>query len=247
MDSPEPQKNPRRFVALGAIVLVIGFMVLLTLRYGREIAAIVTDREALRAWLDSFGVWSFVVYIGLQILQVVIFVIPGEVIQLAGGYCFGLGPGLLLAVTGAVAGTIICFGLARLLGRTVITGFIPESNLAKFDSIIASPRAQIIFFLLFLIPGLPKDVLCYVGGLSPLGLWRFVLISTLGRLPALTASIFFGSAVAEANWTLAWIIGGVATVLFLLGVWKRQQIHDFLDRSLGGRQKKDPDGPGSAE
>ena len=108
------------------------------------------------------------VYVAIQVLQVFVFVIPGDTVQIAGGYLFGFWLGLLLTILGIAAGSSINFWLARALGRPLLERFFPKHQIDRLSAVANGSRAQVGFFLLFVIPGIPKDILCYIAGISPL-------------------------------------------------------------------------------
>lgn len=188
------------------------------------------DPQAFRDWLKQWGPWSPVIFVLLQGLQVVVFAIPGEVTQIAAGWLFGFWYGSLLAVVGTLVGSSIAFGLTRWLGVAFVHKIAGPEAVSRFDHLMASPKFIGSLFLLFLIPGIPKDILCYVAGLSRLKFLPFLLISTVARLPGILGSSLMGKAVFEQDWFL---LGGVAVgalVLFGLGWWFREPIFKAVER-----------------
>lgn len=195
-----------------------------------EIFRIVRSPEAIQEWLAGFGVWAPVVFIGVQFLQVVVFVIPGEVTQLAGGFLFGIGWGLVYSLVGIGLGSCFAFLVARKLGLAFVTRLFGATQVAKFEAFISSNKAMVAFFLLFVIPGIPKDILCYIAGLSFLPLPLFLAISLIGRLPALVGSVIIGHAAASQDWIILIAVAVIASVLFVLGLVFRRQIHERIER-----------------
>lgn len=240
---PQRAEDPSRSGSIEKILAVAmaAALVILGVVFREEIGRVFHDPESLRQWVQSHGAWAPLVFVGLQFLQVVIFVIPGEIVQLAGGYLFGVGWGLLYSLAGILAGSLFNFLLARLLGRAFINGLLGPQALARMRHFIDSPRAVLGFFLLFLIPGIPKDILCYAAGLSAMRLRVFLLISLLGRLPALLGSVLIGSAAGNSNWLLAGILGGAALLLFLLGLLHRERVHRWLEKLTGQQHSAEKD------
>jgi uncharacterized membrane protein YdjX (TVP38/TMEM64 family) len=124
---------------------------------------------------------------------VVIFAIPGEITQLAAGYVFGVWHGFLYSIVGIMAGSAFNFYFARVVGRPTLKRFMSHSTLEKVDKALNSAKGKSTLFLLFLLPGAPKDALCYGAGFTAIGLLEFVVITGLARTPALLASILFGA------------------------------------------------------
>lgn len=185
--------------------------------------------EVLRDWIEEQGPMAPIVFIVIQFIQVAIFIIPGEVPQIAGGYLFGTFLGVVYSVIGIAIGSLFNFFLARLLGVHFVKTLFGENELKKFENITSSPRARIAFFFLFVIPGLPKDALCYVAGLTNMSFLTFFAISSIGRLPAIIGSAIIGDSAAVHNWSLVIGIGIAAVVLFAAGLIFRNQIHDIIE------------------
>lgn len=223
----------RRVIALSAYPLLFAAIVAVTIVFRHQIWDLASDPAELRDWVRAFGVGAPLIFLGVQIVQVVVFVIPGEVPQIAGGYLFGIGGGLLLTLLGITAGSAIAFGASRLLGRSFLQALVPEEQLERFARLAGSPRATITFFLFFLIPGIPKDILCYVAGLSPMRFLVFLLVSTVGRTPGILGSVIVGNAAAERQWVLAVVVLGLAVILFLIGLAFRKPLVAALERYSG--------------
>lgn len=201
----------------------------------------------LRDWVRGWGYVAPLVFIALQFLQVVLFVIPGEVAQIAGGYIFGMWLGILYSLVGILLGSLFNFFLARLLGLPFVRAVFGESRLERFDTVLTSPRATIAFFVLFLIPGVPKDALCYIAGLSTIRLSLFMLVSTVGRLPGIVGSSALGGAAAERMWATVVSIAIAAGVLFVVGLFYRERLQLAVDRIVARRERRAPDGTAAEE
>ena len=242
-DRRTPARTAHRVAALAAYPLLFAAMLAVILLYGEQIWTIATRPEELRQWMGGFGVTAPLVFMAVQALQIVVFVIPGEVPQIAGGYLFGIAGGLALTVAGSALGSAIAFVASRFLGIEFLRAILRGEQLERLQRMASSPRATITFFLFFLIPGIPKDVLCYVAGLSRMRLSLFLVIATVGRLPGIVGSVVMGDAAAEQRWLFAGIVMAIALVLFGTGVWFRARLLAFLERFAGGPpQSKAPTG-----
>lgn len=163
----------RRALAIIGFPLLIAAVIVPVFIWHKELWDLFSSRHELRAWIQGWGVWAPLVFIGIQALQVIVFIIPGEVAQILGGYLFGAWKGTLLSVLGILIGSAVDFGLARALGRPFVAALVPPERLESMEKLLSTRSARIIFFLLFLIPGIPKDILCYVAGLTPIGFLFF--------------------------------------------------------------------------
>jgi uncharacterized membrane protein YdjX (TVP38/TMEM64 family) len=232
MSKPET----RRTAAILAFPLLIAVLIVPTVIFRHEIWRLFTSAERLREWISASGAVAPLVFVAVQAVQVIVFVIPGEVPQIAGGYLFGIWAGTLLSITGIIAGSAVSFFLSRMLGVPFVRALFPREQVEKIEKLLASPRSKTVFFLLFVIPGVPKDVLCYVAGLSPMRFPFFLLASLIGRLPGILGSSIIGNAAAGEKWLLAGIVFGAAVALFAAGYFLRTRIEKWLAKFSRGKK-----------
>lgn len=180
---------------------------------------------------------SILIYLALQVLQIVICIIPGQALQFAAGYLFHFWLGFLLTMAGAFAGTVLTYYLAKILGHDAMHMIFGEEKITNMLSRINSKRGVAIVFLIYLIPGVPKDLCTYAAGLSEMKIKPFLLLSMIGRAPGMIGSLLVGQQIQMGGYTSAAIIGGIAVVLCALGIIFRRQITDFTDRIYGKLQK----------
>jgi uncharacterized membrane protein YdjX (TVP38/TMEM64 family) len=188
--------------------------------------------EKARAWVESTGAAAPLVFIGIQVLQVAVFIIPGEIVQIGGGYVFGLWEATVLSSLGILLGSIINFGVGRFLGRPFVERLITRPAIERIEKAVSSGREAAGFFLLFVIPGFPKDALCYVAGMSSMDLKLFLVVSGLGRLPGILGSAFMGSSAYDRRYGAALAVLITASCLFFLGLVFKDRIADTLNRRL---------------
>src|SRR3989441_4014351 len=136
------------------------------------------DQLVIREW----GILAPVIFISLQALQVIIAPIPGELTGILGGYLFDQWVGLLYSTIGLTVGSVAAFAVGRWLGAHYVQRLVSPDIWRKLGFIVEA-EGTILCFVIFLIPGLPKDMTCYLFGLSPMPFWVFAVVSTLGRMP----------------------------------------------------------------
>ncbi len=234
----------RRILALAGFPLLLAAIAVPVVVWRRELWELFSSPQSLREWVSAWGVAAPLVFAVVQALQVIVFVIPGEVPQIAGGYLFGAFKGALLSVAGILAGSAASFFLARLLGRPFVAALFPEDQVAKIERIATSRGARIAFFLLFLVPGIPKDILCYAAGITPMRFPYFAAVSTLGRLPGIAGSALIGSAAASRRWVLAGVVAGAALTLFAAGFFLRPRIQGWIGALAARGREAAPARPG---
>ena len=195
---------------------------------GKKIIAIDTAYNVVE-YLQQNRSIAFLLIIGIQVVQVVVCVLPGQPIQFAASYMFGVGRGYLLSVIGAVIGTTISFYLAKLLGSEAMHLFFGEERIKDYQRRLNSGKGLLLAFLIYLIPGVPKDLVSYAAGISEMRFRPFLLVATIGRSPAMLGSLLVGHFFEKQNYT-AIIILTVAIVLIMLVCFiKRDKLVAFLD------------------
>jgi uncharacterized membrane protein YdjX (TVP38/TMEM64 family) len=217
-----------KILALVGFPLLIVTIVLAFIFNFNTIVGLFKNSESIKTLLSQWGIFAPLVFIGLQILQVVVFIIPGEVTQLAGGYLFGTVMGSIYSIVGIVIGSGINFYLGRLLGIPFVKALFKEDQIGKFESLTSTSKSKnittITIFVLFLIPGFPKDIVTYFAGLTPMAFPLFLLVSGIGRLPGILVSTVIGDAAAGKNWPLVIIVSVIAAGLFITGYLLKDKV-----------------------
>ena len=196
-----------------------------------EVIEYMSSLDNINALFEEYKGYSIIIYIVAQILQIIICVIPGQMLQFAAGYAFGFWLGLLFSLIGAAIGAVISYYLAKLLGQGLLYLIFGEDQMENFIEKLNSKKAIIAVLVIYLIPGLPKDACSYAAGISNMKLKAFLIVSLVGRTPAMAGSLLIGNQVGLGSYTAAIIIGAVAVVLFVLGIIFRKQITNILNRA----------------
>lgn len=213
-------RSRRRFLLHVAVALaaLVGLAVL-----GRRHLSLLTDAGALRALIRGYGVWGPIVLVVLQALQVLLAPVPGQFLAIVGGYLFGPWWGTLYNMLGIAIGSTLAFWLSRRFGRSYVESVVHEETLARFDA-IDDAHALLTLFVFFLVPGLPDDVLCFVGGLTRIPLRRLVAIAVLGRSPGFFLVNVIGDSLGTGRVRIAVALGGVLVAATALGYLHRDRL-----------------------
>lgn len=206
------EQTKRRWISgvtLGAFLVLI---ILATVLLWDTLTEAVADPVAFRAKMDGYGFWGQCIFTLLMAAQVVLAVIPGHPFEIAGGYCFGIFGGILLTSIGAAIGSAIAFVLARIFGAKTVKSFYSEEKLQKVSFLKANERQTFLALIVFLIPGVPKDMLAYFMGLTEMRFGTFMLVSFIGRLPGIAVAVLGGAAVQ----TRSPLVIAIFIVLFLV-------------------------------
>jgi uncharacterized membrane protein YdjX (TVP38/TMEM64 family) len=192
-----------------------------------------TSPEELKEIMMEFGQGGIVVFTLLQLLQVVIFFIPGEFLQAAGGYIYGVYWGSLSTILGILVGSTLVFMLSRKLGRPFLERIISGKNLRLFKRILHTGgesskknrgRGMLLVFFIYFIPGFPKDAIAYIAGITDMKLKDFLFASMVARIPGIVISTSFGAGIYNGNKHLLVFIAVSALILFVFGSIKGKNL-----------------------
>jgi uncharacterized membrane protein YdjX (TVP38/TMEM64 family) len=241
MENNNIQKNKFITIAKFALLLVfvIGIPVYLYF-FHNELITSFRSLDEVKDFLLRNEAESILIYLGLQILHIVVAIIPGQPFHIASGFVFGFWFGYALSTAGIVMGSIITFYLSRILGKDAMYLFFGEKKFTKFLNLVNSKKGIIIIFLIYFIPGLPKEGLGYVVGLSKIKLLPFLLIAVIGRTPALMVSVVIGSMYDHDSFTGIIIISSIAVILCVFAVVYRKKIMTRLNESFDKIAKGEP-------
>jgi uncharacterized membrane protein YdjX (TVP38/TMEM64 family) len=212
---------------LGLLSAFAAYFVLSDSAAWRFVLRLWLDKAFLKETVEGWGYMGPVVFIVVQALQVIISPIPGEATGLAGGFLFGTALGFIYSTVGLTLGTLACFGIGRWLGATVVQRFVAEHHREKMGFIVEAEGA-ILCFILYLIPGFPKDIISYLFGLSPMPFWVFAALSTLGRAPGTWILSAQGSQVAPGHLReLALLLALTAAIIIPLYYYRHRIVRFF--------------------
>lgn len=235
--SQENKKKLRRYFKIfSAILKLLIFLIILIgiplyiYFFQHDLIDEFSSMEKVDALFKQYKTQSILFYIGTQILQIVICIIPGQWLQFAAGYMYGFWLGYLFSFIGALLGSIITYYIARLLGHDAMHLIFGEKKIKKMLRNMNSKKAIVIVFIIFLIPGVPKDLCNYVAGLSEMKLKPFLIVSLIGRTPGMMGSLLIGRQISVGGYTGAIIIAITAVVLCVLGIVFRNKLTVLLNR-----------------
>lgn len=196
--------------------------------------------EEINQLLKQYKTASIFIYMGLQVFQIIVSVLPGQALQFAAGYAYQFWLGFLFSLIGVALGTVITFYLARLLGKDALHVIFGEEKFTRFVHTLNSKRSYLVLFVIFLIPGIPKDLFTYAAGVSEIRVVPFLLLSLTGRMPAMIGSIMMGNMFYNGSYIGLIILGVAAVVLFIAGLLHRNKLvkwsDQFYQRMVGSRR-----------
>ena len=141
----------------------------------------------------------------------------------------------IITAVGLTIGTLTCFAIGRKWGEPFVRPWLSEHNWSRMSFIVEAEGA-ILCFILYLLPGFPKDITSYLFGISPMPFWLFALVSTIGRIPGTWISSYFGAHVAEQQYVTAAIFIALVTAACLPLYYYRREIIRYFHRKPRARR-----------
>lgn len=206
----------RKWLAGISLAVVLALVALVTLFVCNWLTAF--SRDAFRDYIRSFGALGWLVLLGLQILQVFIALIPGEIVESAAGYAFGPVMGTLICYVGIAIASMLIFSLTRRYGVRLVEVFVSRERINELRFLNTARKRNALLFLLYFIPGTPKDLLTYFAGLTDIKFRDFLIISLVARIPSILSSTFGGHMLGNENYWGAVLLYGITGLISLLGM-----------------------------
>ncbi|MBI4777094.1 MAG: TVP38/TMEM64 family protein [Deltaproteobacteria bacterium] len=217
----------------GLLVLLLGLLGWLVYLYRPQVQAymdlVLKKPKDVKEYVLSWGPWAPFVFTSLQALQVVFAPVPGEATGFLGGFIFGFLPGFLYSSVGLTVGSLINLGIGRYVGRGLVERVLPASVLARFDHLLRA-KAVFVIFILFLIPGFPKDYLCLVLGMSRLPLRLLLIVAAVGRIPGTLILSLQGASLEAGRYLQIIIVSALALAFLGPAYLLRDRIYQWSER-----------------
>ena len=208
--------------ACGSLVLLAALAVF-GVTYHKQIWLVLTQpaaRDAFVAYVQNTGVTGFFAFMGLQILQVIVAVLPGEPVEIMAGALYGTWGGLLVCQAGILIGSVAVYYCVKLAGAAAVDA----SVLHKYRFLRDDAHVEFALFLLYFVPGTPKDILLYIGPFMPVSARAFFMIALFARSPSVLTSTYAGANIVQGNWEVSALVFAVTGIAAVLCVWKQDKI-----------------------
>jgi len=199
------------------LALSIAVMAGLTLLLWKPMVNFIEDPASLSLWIENAGIWGPIVFMLLNTVQVLLAIIPGGPFEVAAGALFGPWIGTLMCDIAMTAGGMVTFLFVRKFGMKFIELFVDRKEIESVKFLHSTEKSTTLLFLFFLLPGTPKDLMCYVVGLTDIKWTTWLLINFIGRFPAILLSALGGSALGEQKYGIFIATFTIIIVLYFVG------------------------------
>lgn len=225
-------KAAQKLVRTAVFLLIVVASVVLTVWLAPKVLTLSTPegRTTLEEQLRSYGVGGWLAFLGIQVLQVIVAMIPGEPVEILSGVLYGAVGGAVTCMLGVFIGSILVFFLVKKLGMPLVTTFIDEEKIRRLWFLRDEKRFETLAFILFFIPGTPKDLLTWAVGLTNIKPARFFLIASVARTPSILSSTLVGASLIKGDFTSSAIIFLVTGLVSVAGVLIHRLIVSYRDK-----------------
>ena len=223
-----------------ALLFIIGLIVFLCIYFKDDIKLLADDegKEVFMQKIEDAGVFGVLILLITQILQVVVAFIPSEVVEFVAGAMYGAFFGMLICLLGLILATFIIYGLVKWFGKPFFDLNVNQKQSSKLQFLHDPDRSLLILFFIFLIPGIPKDIFIYFIPFTKIKLSKFILVSSIARIPSILSSTFVGAAVFDENYIVAMIVMGLIFIFSVLGLIFNKKIYEWLNTIKQKRKNK---------
>lgn len=197
-------------------------------------------REEFREYVEALGIGGILLMLGIQILQILVAVLPGEPVEVLFGMMYGTFGGFLFCMVGILIGTVVIFYTVRILGKSLVERLFQKQEISRYKFLNDSHRLGAVLFILFFIPGTPKDILSYLAPLTRIKPAPFFAISLFARIPSVISSTFAGASLSDGDLAKTIVIFVVTGAIGMCGIIFHERIMNWLKRF----RKPDPTTPG---
>lgn len=238
--------NKAKIMKLIALITTIAILVIATIYMIPIIKQINTPegQAQFKEKITNSGTTGMLILFGLELAQVVLAILPGEPVELLAGICFGPIWGTIFLMVSVFIVTAMIYFFVKKYGRDFIYEFFPKEKVNKVENskLFKDPqKIEVVMALLFLIPGTPKDLLVYIGGLLPIKTSRFLALSTLLRFPSIISSTIAGDKLLEGQWKvsiLAYVITFAITaiVIFVVNKFDKNKVTEDVIKTIKNKE-----------
>ncbi len=199
--------NKVRLLQIVGAVLVcgtlLGVFIYCYIVYGAQLTEIISDKQKLDALFAQFNNYDKLVFVAIRAFQTVIKIIPAEPLEIGSGYLYGVWGGLLYCMLGTLTGSFVIIALSKIFGRRLVNLFFPVEKIDSLKFLKNEKRVYTSLFFIYLIPGTPKDILTYAASITNINMVKFMVVTSIARIPSIITSTIVGAELMEKNYFFA--------------------------------------------
>ncbi len=183
-----------------------------------DIMEFIGDTDSFKLWFDSFGIYGKLIFVLIRAAQTVFKFIPAEPLEIGSGYAFGAFGGTVYCMLGTLLGSLVIIFLTKTFGMKIVRLFVSEEKINSLSFLKDKEKLSVTLFIIYLIPGTPKDIITYLIGVTDYNIWKFLLLTSIARIPSIVTSTVCGAALGEENYLMSAVVFVLTAVAGLIGI-----------------------------
>lgn len=211
---------------IGMILVVVSLMGLICLLFYKPMMDIFKDPQLLRHQLQDLGIIGYLLFIAIMALQVIFVFLPGEIVEIMAGFLYGPIGGLVICMLGSALGSTLVFGFVKKFGIHFIDKLIGKDKINEVQFLNNPEKRNILLFIIFFIPGTPKDILTYMMPLTDMKLSSFLFITTIARIPSIITSTIGGHAIGVEDYMFSIIVFVITGIISIVGIYIYKKMNE---------------------
>ena len=229
------KKQKARILFWGSFLLLVLTGLILHIFWGESLLSqalfhledVMTNSIKIREAILGYGFLAPLIFMFLQILQVLFAPVPGEATGILGGFLFGAWPSFIYSSIALAIGSALAFAIGHFFADAFRDRLSRTKIYRRFNHLVFKGDF-VIPFVLFLFPGFPKDSLSYLLGLSTMPFKIFIFIAAVARMPGTLVLSFEGAQVYERNYLELLLLLLLSAIVALPCYFYRKQILEKL-------------------
>lgn len=249
--SNEPKQRKKQIAVIIVGCIVITAMIICYCLFGKKLLAFFDDTDKFKEWLDSFGTTGKIIFVSIRALQTVVKFIPAEPLEIGSGYAYGTFGGLFYCMLGTFIGSLVIIALTKIFGVKVVNVFVSREQINSLRFLKNKSKLTTTLFIIYLIPGTPKDIITYLIGVTDYSMVKFMLITSFARIPSIVTSTICGAALEQKSYALSIGVFVATAILGLIGIMIYNKLetkyNKQLDESHPIQEISEPEEPQDSE
>lgn len=242
--SDDPKQRKKQIAVIIAACVLVTVSVVCYCLFGKKLLAFFEDTDKFKSWLDSFGTTGKIIFVSIRALQTVVKFIPAEPLEIGSGYAYGTFGGLFYCMLGTFLGSLVIIALTKIFGVKVVNIFVSKEQINSLRFLQNKNKLTTTLFIIYLIPGTPKDIITYLMGITEYNMVKFMIITSIARIPSIITSTICGSALEKKSYALSAAVFITTAILGLIGIMIYNKLEAKFNKQLDDGKKDDgSDGP----
>lgn len=224
-------KKRKKIISLIALIVIVVIWVGIAALLGKPVIEYVETPKKFREWVQGYGMFGYLICIGISAMQIVMPGIPSTPVAVGAGYVYGIVVGTILYMIGFTIGCSIVFVIVRKLGQKFVEIFFPMEKIKSLKFLHNKHKRIALVFFIYLLPGTPKSLIAYFMGLTDIELKSWIWIATIARMPSIVIYAVGGNAVGEESYIKALLVMIVFAMVTLAGAFIYRNILALIHRN----------------